>query len=165
MNPDTHNTPLTEARERLGQMLNHALADEFALSAVTRDYHWNVTGPQFRSLHEVFDEQYHQIDDWVDRIGERARGLGITPRAGWRELVRARRFRPASGAGLPAAEMIAGLSALHASVAERLRADTNECAQLGDTATARLFGELVEYHETTAWVLGEMQEERELAQA
>ena len=69
MNPDTHNTPLTEARERLGQLLNHALADEFALSAVTRDYHWNVTGPQFRSLHEIFDEQYHQIDDWVDRIG------------------------------------------------------------------------------------------------
>jgi starvation-inducible DNA-binding protein len=165
MNPGTHHTPLTEAHERLGQILNHALADEFALSAVTRDYRWNVTGPHFRSLHETFDEQYHQIDDWVDRIGERARTLGITPRAGWRELVRARRFRPASGAGLSAGEMIAGLAALHGCVAERLQADVDECNALGDATTARLLGELIEYHETTAWVLGELQEERELAQA
>lgn len=165
MNPGTHNTPSVEARERLGHLLNHALADEFALSAVTRDYHWNVTGPHFRNLHEVFDEQYHQIDDWAERIGERARALGITPRAGWRELVRARRIRPPSGAGLAASEMIAGLSALHACVAERLRVDLAECTKLGDAATARLFGELTEYHDTTAWMLGELQEERELAQA
>jgi len=149
----------------MGYLLNHALADEFALSAVTRDYHWNVTGPRFRSLHETFDEQYHQIDDWVEKIGERARALGITPRAGWRELVRARRIRPPSGAGLAANAMIAGLSALHYCVAERLRGDVEECQQLGDAPTARLFGELVEYHETTAWMLGELKEERELAQA
>jgi len=165
MNPGTQNSPSAGARERLGQLLNHALADEFALSAVTRDYHWNVKGPHFRSLHETFDEQYHQIDDWVERIGERARMLGITPRAGWRELVRARRIRPPSGAGLSANEMIAGLAALHYCVAERLRADVAEARQLGDTVTGRLFDELIEYHDTTSWMLGELKEERELAQA
>ena len=167
MNPNANNGPAAAAaRDHVGQILNHALADEFALSAATRDYHWNVTGPHARSLHEVFDEQYHQLDQWIERIGERARTLGVTPRAGWRELIKARRFKPAPGAGLSADQMIAGLIALHECLAERLRGDVEECAaRLGETSAARLLGELVEYHETTAWMLGELLEDRALAQA
>ena len=150
----------------MGQILNHVLADEFALAAATRDYHWNVTGPQFRSLQELFDEQYRQLDRWSERIGERVRALGMAAKTGWRELVQARRFRPAPGAGLSADQMMAALIALHEYLTAHLQRDSGECAeQLGDAVTAELLAELAEYHETTAWMLGELMNDRERAEA
>lgn len=161
------NNELTpEARERVGDILNHALADEFALSAATRDYHWNVTGPHFRSLNELFDEQYHQIDGWIEKIGERARVLGIVAQSGWTELIRAPRFTPTRGADLNARRMMAVLIELHNRMVGRLRGDAEACAvECSDPVTADLLGELVEYHETTSWVLSELLDDRELAQA
>ncbi|HWA87679.1 MAG TPA: DNA starvation/stationary phase protection protein [Opitutus sp.] len=158
--------PTFETRAGVGQILNHVLADEFALSAATRDYHWNVTGPQFRCLQELFDEQYRQLDRWSERIGERVRALGVAAKTGWRELVQARRFRPAPGAGLSADQMMAALIALHEYLAQHLQRDKDECAeQFGDGATAELLAELAEYHDTTAWMLGELMTDRERAEA
>ncbi|HVU25482.1 MAG TPA: DNA starvation/stationary phase protection protein [Opitutus sp.] len=150
----------------MGRILNHLLADEFALSATTRDYHWNVSGPQSRSLQELFDEQHRQLDRWSERIGERVRALGLAAKTGWRELVQARRFRPAPGAGLSADEMMAALVALHEYLAAHLQRDTDECAgSFGDPVTAGLLAELAEYHETTAWMLGELRNDRERVEA
>lgn len=162
----THNDVSETARERLGEILNHALADEFALSAAARDYHWNVTGPHYRSLQEFFDEQYRQIDAWIEKIGERARALGVVARAGWAELIKAPRFTPARGADLTAPCMMTTLATLHEHMAERLREDCAACAdEGGDAVTAELLRELIEFHETAAWMLGELLEDRELARA
>src|SRR5512138_3924107 len=95
-----------DARIRVGELLNHALAEESALSIAARDYHWHVSGPQFRSLHEVFDQQYRELDDWVERLGERARLLGVATRTSWNELLAATQLRPARGADLNAACML-----------------------------------------------------------
>lgn len=161
-----NNELAADAREHVGVMLNHALADEFALSAATRDYHWNVTGPHFRSLHELFDEQYHEIDDWIEKLGERARVLGVVPQTAWSELISAPRFTPTRGADLSARSMMTVLSELHDRMADRLRRDAEACAvDCGDHVTAELLKELVEYHETTSWVLGELLQDRERAQA
>lgn len=65
-----------EARLEIGQMLNLLLADEYVHYAITRDYHWNVTGPEFLSLHPQFESHYVQIADWIDDIAERARAIG-----------------------------------------------------------------------------------------
>lgn len=154
------------ARAEVGEILNLTLADEFALSSAARDYHWNVTGPQFRSLNELFDEQYRELDRWVERIGERARSLGITARTGWSELIRAPRICPARGADLSATCMMGELINLHDRVAEQLRADVKACNdRCRDFATAQLLQHLVEYHETAAWVLGELMENHEMAHA
>ena len=155
-----------QAREKVGSILNHALADEFALSAATRDYHWNVTGPHFRSLHELFDEQYHQIDNWIEKLGERARVLGVVTQTGWADLIQAPRFTPSRGADLTARSMMSVLNQLHDRMADRLRRDAEVCArECNDNITAELLGELVEYHETTSWVLSELLQDRERAQA
>lgn len=159
-------SPPHAARTRVGEILNLALAAEFALSAATRDYHWNVTGPEFRSLHELFGEQYQEIDRWSERLGERAWALGIGARTGWRDLVRARRFRPAAGAGLSAGRMLSGLQELHAALVAPLQTGAAACEeQFADPTTAALLSELAEYHETAAWLLGEVLADRELAQA
>ncbi len=163
---NVNNELSAEARECVGSILNHALADEFALSAATRDYHWNVTGPHFRNLHELFDEQYHQIDDWIEKLGERARVLGVVTHTGWTDLIQAPRFTPTRGVDLSARSMLSVLRQLHDRMADRLRRDAEACAvDCGDPVTATLLRELVEYHETTSWVLGELLHDRERAQA
>ena len=58
-------------------MLNLLLADEYVLYATTRDYHWNVTGPEFSSLHLQFEMQFGQIADWIDQVAERTRSIGV----------------------------------------------------------------------------------------
>lgn len=155
-----------EARVRVGEILNHALADEFALSMAARDYHWHVTGPQSRNLYELFNEQYHELDRWIGRIGERARALGIAARTGWSDLIRAPRISPARGVDLSAACMMAELVHLHDQTAERLRADATACAERhGDPISAELLNGLIEYHESIAWMLGELLEDETLARA
>lgn len=163
MSPTTVTALSAEARERVGELLNRALAEEFALAAAARDYHWNVSGPQFRSLYETFDQQYHELDCWIEKIGERARAVGVTPRTSWSELVAAPRLRPARGADLNGACMLAELIALHDQVADWLR--SAQVYPAADAVTAELFSSLLEYHETAAWMLGELLEDRELAQA
>ena len=149
------------AREHVGTILSHALADEFALSAATRDYHWNVTGPQFHSLHELFDEQYHEIDAWMEKLGERARVIGVAAQSGWTELIKAPRFTPVRGADLSARSMMSALAGLHDRMSACLRADARACAgTFGDSVTAELLNELAEYHESISWMLGELLQDR-----
>ena len=66
-----------KARDKVGKILNQVLADEFRLSVATKDYHWNVTGPHFRSLHKLFEEHYEQLDERIDAVAERARAIGV----------------------------------------------------------------------------------------
>src|SRR5690349_2476548 len=64
------------AREKIVEILNKRLCDEYVLYTKTRKYHWNVVGRRFSQLHEFFEEQYEILDEMVDEIAERARQLG-----------------------------------------------------------------------------------------
>ena len=76
MNP---NIGITD-KDRTGivKILNTLLADEYVLYTKTRNYHWNVVGPQFNDLHKFFGEQYEQLDGFVDEVAERARSSAAT---------------------------------------------------------------------------------------
>lgn len=148
MQPKTQTGITGKARETLAKILDHLLKDECSLSATTREYRWNVTGPNLYSLHRVFDEQRRQLDYWLDRVAERARAAGF-PAGAPREEVAS-----ISGAGLPPRTMIEDLMARHEALAQQLRADIE---RLGDPATAELLTRLLEFHETTAWMLRMLQ--------
>ncbi|HXG63403.1 MAG TPA: ferritin-like domain-containing protein, partial [Planctomycetota bacterium] len=66
-------------RAAVSEILNALLADEAVLYTKTRNYHWNVTGPQFNDLHKFFDEQYGELNEIVDDVAERVRSLGGRP--------------------------------------------------------------------------------------
>ncbi|MEZ4646396.1 MAG: ferritin-like domain-containing protein [Chloroflexota bacterium] len=68
-----------ENRGKLVQCLNTLLADEHLLYTKSRNYHWNVTGIHFTTLHELFEQHYNEIQTMADEIAERARKLGGTP--------------------------------------------------------------------------------------
>lgn len=69
---------LNNANPALIEALNHILADSFVLYFKTHSYHWNVTGPQFKSLHDMFEEQYTEMWKAIDELAERLRILGAT---------------------------------------------------------------------------------------
>ena len=63
-------------RQGVVEILSSLLADEYLLYTKTRNYHWNVVGPQFNDLHKFFEAQYEALDDIIDDVAERARALG-----------------------------------------------------------------------------------------
>ena len=143
-----------ETRLEVGQMLNLLLADESVLYATTRDYHWNVTGAGFRSLHLQFEEQYGQIAQWIDDVAERARAIGVGARGNWGDLMQAARLSADPGINLPAEHMLAELLALHEDMIVQLRADNEACVtRFKDAGTADFLTGLMEKHEKAAWML------------
>jgi starvation-inducible DNA-binding protein len=80
-----------ETRLEVGQILNLILADEYVLYATTRDYHWNVTGPEFQSLHLQFESQYEELAERIDAVAERARAIGVGAEGNWSDLTKAAR--------------------------------------------------------------------------
>lgn len=133
-----------KARDALSRIFDHVWRNECSLSAATRDYRWRITGPNLYSLHRLLDAQRRQLDYWLDRVMERARAAGIPVPA--RHVGTA----AAAGAGLPPRTMIDDLLARHEAMARQLREDLT---RLGDPGTAEVLTRLVEFHETTAWML------------
>ena len=143
-----------EDRLEVGQILNLLLADEYVLYATTRDYHWNVTGPEFQSLHLQFETQFLQLAEWVDEVAERARAIGSGARGNWAELTKAARTSADPGIDLPAEHMLSELLALHEEMIVQLRSDSEACAKrFKDAGTADFLTGLMERHEKIAWML------------
>lgn len=146
---------LTEAvRHEVGRILNRLLADEYVLYATTRDYHWNVAGPEFHSLHQLFEAQYEEIADWIDEIAERARAIGVGAHGSWTALTKTARLSAGQGIGCPPSGMIHGLLSLHEKIIVQLRTDTETCTEhLKDSGTADFLTGLMAGHEKSAWML------------
>ncbi|MBC8040626.1 MAG: DNA starvation/stationary phase protection protein [Opitutaceae bacterium] len=143
-----------ETRLEVGQMLNLLLADEYVLYATTRDYHWNVTGSGFMSLHLQFESQYTQIAQWIDDVAERARAIGVGARGNWADLTRSARVSADPGMGLSAANMLSELLALHEEIIVQLRSDSAVCAtRYNDAGTSDFLTGLMESHEKAAWFI------------
>jgi starvation-inducible DNA-binding protein len=143
-----------KARLEVGQMLNLLLADEYVLYATTRDYHWNVTGPEFQSLHKQFEAQFEEVAGWIDDIAERARSIGVGARGNWADLAKAARSSADPGIDLAAEHMISELLALHEELIMQIRSDSDACIEkFKDAGTADFLTGLMERHEKAAWML------------
>ncbi|HXH81580.1 MAG TPA: DNA starvation/stationary phase protection protein [Candidatus Tectomicrobia bacterium] len=140
-------------RQAVVEILNTVLADEFALYAKTRNYHWNVVGPQFNDLHKFFESQYEQLDEVIDDVAERVRALGGRALGTLEEFRAATRLKEDPGAVPSARDMLATLLADHESVIRALRGDLEAAAAKGDQGTNDFLTGLMEKHEKMAWML------------
>jgi starvation-inducible DNA-binding protein len=139
-----------KARANVASILTHALAEELLLSSTTREFYVNF--PTFHSLHRLFADQYRQLERWLDQLAQRTWTMGNEAPAPMEELASARcvSFRER----VPERTMIGELLGLHEELAKRLQDDERKCShQLGDPGTADILRHLVEFHETTAWML------------
>ncbi|PYN79212.1 MAG: DNA starvation/stationary phase protection protein [Candidatus Rokuibacteriota bacterium] len=136
------------------KILNALLADEYVVYTKTRNYHWNVVGPQFNDLHKFFAEQYAELNDIVDDVAERARTLGGHTVATLVEFQDAARLKEHPGQYPAAVEMLENLVADHEAIVRQLRADADATAdKYHDTGTNDFLVGLMEKHEKMAWML------------
>lgn len=143
-----------ESREAVVKILNTTLSDEFVLYAKTRNYHWNVTGPNFHDLHKFLEAQYEELDDIVDDVAERARSLGGIAFGSLAEFAKHTRLKEQPGKSVAAKAMLADLLQDHESMIRHLRVDLAACGEkYQDAGTNDFLTGLMEKHEKMAWML------------
>ena len=150
------NTGISEAdRKKISDGLSAMLADSYTLYLMTHNFHWNVTGPQFNSLHMMFMDQYTEEWQALDDIAERIRSLGHYAPGTYGEFVRLSSI--AEPEGVPdATQMIQLLVKGNEAVAKTARAAL-KCADAADDApTADLLTRRLDVHEKNAWMLRSM---------
>ena len=140
------------ARKEIAGHLGNLLADTYTLYLKTQNYHWNVEGPMFRSLHLMFEEQYIELRDAVDEIAERIRSLGYPAPGSFTEYAALSTVSEGT-TGTEAMDMVRGLAEGHEASARTARAVVAAAEEAGDVATADLATVRIETHEKTAWML------------
>jgi len=141
-------------RGEIAGMLNALLADEYVLYTKTRNYHWNVVGPQFNDLHKFFEAQYEALNEFIDDVAERARTVGGPAAGTLKEFVDMARLKEQPGVYPPAGKMIGDLLNDHETIIRQLREDLNSAVEAyGDMGTSDFLTGLMEKHEKMAWML------------
>lgn len=142
-----------ESLQKITNILNDDLADEYVLLTKTRNYHWNVEDPRFNDLHKFFEEQYELLSAAVDEIAERVRSVGGRTRATLKEFINSSQIREDIGSYPNADTMLGNLLSDHETMIKTLRKNINECQELNDEGTANFLTDKMEQHEKMAWML------------
>jgi starvation-inducible DNA-binding protein len=143
-----------EQRNGVCELLNKDLADTYLLLIKTKKYHWDVTGPEFRSLHTLWEEQYEILDANIDAIAERVRALGNYPVGTAKGFLEYTSIQEHSGDIPNSQQMVANLVDDHEQIIRNLREHVDQCdEQFDDQGTADFLTGIMEQHEEMAWML------------
>lgn len=136
------------------ELLNRNLADFYLLLIKTKKYHWDVIGPQFRTLHELWEEQYEALTVNIDQTAERIRALGGYPVGTAEGFLQLSTISEHSNDLPPANEMVERLVRDHEQIIRNLRENIDQCSDdYHDEGTADFLTGLMEQHEEMAWML------------
>lgn len=147
-----------ENRKQITDGLSRLLADTYTLYLKTHNFHWNVTGPMFQTLHLLFETQYTELAIAVDLIAERIRALGYPAPGTYSDFVKLSSI--AENSGVPkATEMIRLLVEGQEAVVRTARSIFPVVEQVNDEPTADLLTQRMQIHEKNAWMLRSLLEE------
>lgn len=139
--------------------LSRLLADTYTLYLTTHNFHWNVSGPMFNSLHAMFMAQYTELWNAVDPIAERIRSLGHVAPGSYAQFGELSSLKDAPATPPKAMEMVRILMEGHEAVARTARSIFPLADKAGDEPTADLLTQRLTVHEQTAWMLRSLLEE------
>lgn len=140
------------SRKEISEGLSHFLADTYSLYLKTHNYHWNVTGPMFQTLHLMFEQHYTELALAVDNIAERIRALGYYAPGTYAQYAKLTKIKEEDN--IPAAhDMIKNLVHAHETVAKTARSVFPAAEKGSDEATLDLLTQRIQLHEKTAWML------------
>ena len=147
-------TQSSETQE-VAEQLSRLLADSYTLYLKTHNYHWNVTGPMFNTLHLMFEGQYTELATAVDEIAERIRALGVIAPGSYKDFAELTEIE--EDEQVPTAEqMIANLVKGQETVARTARSLFPLVEKASDEPSADLLTQRLQVHEKTAWMLRSM---------
>jgi starvation-inducible DNA-binding protein len=153
--PDINIGIKTKDRQAIADGLSRVLADSYTLYLKTHNYHWNVTGPMFNTLHLMFEAQYTELALAVDLIAERIRALGVHAPGTYREYAKLTVIE--EDKQVPDAEtMMRNLVAGQEAVVRTAREVFPLAAEAHDEPTADLLTQRMQVHEKNAWMLRSM---------
>ncbi|WP_439135220.1 Dps family protein [Pseudomaricurvus sp.] len=139
-------------RIQVAQGLKNLLADSYTLYLQTHNFHWNVTGPQFRELHLMFEEHYTELAVAVDDIAERIRTLGVIAPGTYKAFAKLSSIEEVED--IPTAtEMVKILTQGHEQVVKTCRQVLKQAQEAEDESSAALVSDRMRIHEKTAWML------------
>ncbi len=139
-------------RKAIAEGLSHLLADTYVLYLKTHNYHWNVTGPMFQTLHLMFQTQYNELWLAVDMVAERIRTLGEVAPGTYKQFSKLASIKEEEGVP-KATDMIKNLVKGHEQAAKTARKIFPLADKVSDEPTADLLTQRLQVHETTAWML------------
>lgn len=145
-------------RAKIVHGLSGLLADSYTLYLMTHNFHWNVKGPMFNSLHAMFMAQYTEQWNALDMIAERIRSLGYPAPGTYKEFVKLASIKEIEGVP-KALDMVRHLVAGHEATARTARALFDLVSKANDEPTADLLTQRLDVHEKTAWMLRSLLEE------
>jgi starvation-inducible DNA-binding protein len=140
------------SNDRVVSALSKLLADTYTLYLKTHNYHWNVTGPMFNTLHTLFETEYTEYALAVDEIAERIRAVGARAPGSYSEFTEIASVKEDRGSP-PAMQMIESLVADQQAVVASARKVVEAAEAAGDQATADLGVRRIQIHEKNAWML------------
>ena len=153
MNQPTIDIGISETdREQIADGLSRLLADSYGLYLKTHNYHWNVVGPMFNTLHLMFETQYNELALAVDEIAERIRALGVTAPGSYREYSALTSIQDDTDTP-DAMTMIRRLVEGQETVVRTARSVFPAAEAANDEPTADLLTQRMQVHEKTAWML------------
>jgi len=145
-------------RKEIAHGLSKLLADSYTLYLKTHNFHWNVTGPMFQTLHLMFEAQYTELATAVDLIAERIRALGYPAPGSYAEFAKLSSIPEAEG--IPhAKQMIQQLVEGQEAVIKTARSILPAVDRANDEATTDLLTQRMQLHEKTAWMLRSLLQE------
>ena len=139
-------------RKKVAHGLSQLLADSYTLYLKTHNYHWNVTGPMFQTLHLMFEQQYTELATAVDLIAERIRALGYKAPGSYKEFQALSSMAEPEGSST-SHQMIVDLVHSHEAVIRKAREVLGHGEKAGDQASVDLATQRIQLHEKTAWML------------
>ncbi len=142
-------------RKEIAEGLGRLLADSYTLYLKTHNFHWNVTGPMFNTLHAMFEQQYTELATAVDEIAERIRALGEPAPGSYAEFGKLTNIDEAEGVS-NATEMIRQLVTGQETVVRTARGIFPLVDEVNDEPTADLLTQRMSIHEKNAWMLRSM---------
>jgi starvation-inducible DNA-binding protein len=141
-----------DQRKAIANGLSRLLADEYTLYLKTHNFHWNVTGPMFNTLHLMFEQQYTEAALAVDQVAERIRALGHPAPGTYKQYAALTSVEETEGVP-EAMQMVALLVKGHEACARTGREVFPTAEQAGDQPTCDLLTQRMQLHEKTAWML------------
>jgi starvation-inducible DNA-binding protein len=139
-------------REAIAGGLSRVLADTYTLYLKTHNFHWNVTGPMFQTLHLMFETQYNELALAVDLIAERIRALGLPAPGTYKQFAQLSSIKEDDGVP-KSQDMIGRLVEGHETVARTAREIFKLAEGASDQPTCDLLTQRMQVHEKTAWML------------
>ncbi|TLZ30598.1 MAG: DNA starvation/stationary phase protection protein Dps [Gammaproteobacteria bacterium] len=150
---DTRNDLPANVRTQVIELLNARLADAIDLGTQTKHAHWNVKGPNFIALHELFDQVAEHLEDHIDTIAERVTALGGTARGTLAAVARATTLRPYPEDISEGTAHVDALSAALAAFGAKVRAGIDAATRLADADSADLFTGISRETDKDLWFL------------